>query len=273
MIIACVTIFIGTLYPIFIETLTNERISVGAPYYNSTVIPIILPGLFLMGVAPALSWQTNKLNNGKNFIYLVTIVFFFTVIFSLTTEFNIWGVVGISVGLWVILTSIYYFFKNFFSLSKKKLLDIILINNGILAHFGVGILILGITFSSVYKLEYENSIEVNEELSFGKYELKLNNIINVDKKNFKSLKGDFSLSKNGKFLYNIYPEKRYYYVTKIITTEAGIYHHPLQDFYLVMGEQKNNKITIKFFQNPLVSLIWLGGLIIFLSGTLTLRKK
>ena len=106
-----------------------------------------------------------------------------------------------------------------------------------------------------------------------KYELKLNNIINVDKKNFKSLKGDFSLSKNGKFLYNIYPEKRYYYVTKIITTEAGIYHHPLQDFYLVMGEQKNNKITIKFFQNPLVSLIWLGGLIIFLSGTLTLRKK
>ena len=69
------------------------------------------------------------------------------------------------------------------------------------------------------------------------------------------------------------PEKRYYHVSKIITTEAGIYHHPLQDFYLILGDQKDTKWSIKMYQNPLVNLIWLGVIIMIFSGLLGLIKK
>ena len=69
MLIACLTILLGTIYPIIIEVITNKRISVGAPYFNSTALPILLPGFLLMSVAPALSWQTNKLPKFKD-IYL-----------------------------------------------------------------------------------------------------------------------------------------------------------------------------------------------------------
>ena len=69
------------------------------------------------------------------------------------------------------------------------------------------------------------------------------------------------------------PEKRYYHVSKIITTEAGIYHHPFQDFYLILGDQKNETWSIKIYKNPLVCLIWLGVLIMVCAGILGLNKK
>ena len=66
MIIACVTILLGTIYPIIIEVITNTRISVGGPYFNSTVIPIMLPGFLLMSIAPVLAWQSNRIRKAKN---------------------------------------------------------------------------------------------------------------------------------------------------------------------------------------------------------------
>ena len=69
------------------------------------------------------------------------------------------------------------------------------------------------------------------------------------------------------------PEKRYYHISKTITTEAAIYHSPLQDFYLVLGDKTNEGWVIKFYQNPLVLLIWFGAFIMMLSGLLTMLKK
>ena len=85
--------------------------------------------------------------------------------------------------------------------------------------------------------------------------------------------GNFSLFKNNKFLSNIIPEKRYYNAPKITTTEAGIYHHFLQDFYIVLGDKNNDSWSIKFYQNPLINLIWFGVVIVFFSGMMTLIKR
>jgi len=273
MIIACATVLLGTLYPIIIEVITNKRISVGPPYYNATVLPILLPGLMLMSVAPALSWQTNKLVNARHYVYIFTILSILVIVINYTTNFSVWGFVGILTGLWIICASIYSFTINYKNSINKKILKFFLKNNALIAHIGVGILILGITFSSVYQLEYQKNIKVNEKFIFGKYELNLNSLDVIEKDNFQSLTGNFSLFKGNKLLSKIMPEKRYYYVSKIITTEAGIYHHPLQDFYLILGDQKNDTWSIKIYQNPLVSLIWLGVLIMVCAGILGLSKR
>ena len=132
---------------------------------------------------------------------------------------------------------------------------------------------MGITISSVYKTEYQKNIKINEIIKLGKYELKLDHINLNDENNFQSLTANFSLYKNNKFLSKIVPEKRYYSSPKMITTEAGIYHNLLQDFYIVLGDKNNESWSIKFYQNPLINLIWLGAIIMFLSGIITLVKK
>jgi len=273
MIIACLTILLGTIYPIIVEVLTNKRISVGHPYYNSTVIPILLPGLLLMSVGPALSWQSNKLNHSKFYVYAFIAISIIAFIIMMATNYNTWGFIGIFIGLWVTIGSLYFFFKNLYSLKNKRIIRSFIINSGSIAHFGVGLLIIGITCSTVFKSEYQFNVAIKEKVSFGDYELEFNNLKTSEESNFQSLKADFSLYKKNKLLSKIIPEKRYYLISKIITTEAGIYHHPFQDFYIVLGDQYGEKWSIKVYQNPLVGLIWLGALIMFCSGLVSILKK
>tara|TARA_B100000029_G_C17026178_1_gene760476 strand:- start:9 stop:533 length:525 start_codon:yes stop_codon:yes gene_type:complete len=174
--------------------------------------------------------------------------------------------------MWIILTSSYLMIRKQIKINNISIYNFLKINNSLIAHMGVGILIIGATCSSVFQQEFQKKIQINEKLKLGNYELKLNNIDIIEKENYQTLKGDFELYKEEEKIANIHPEKRYYHVSKIITTEAGIYHSFFQDFYITLGERENNFWIIKYYQNPLVSLIWLGAFIMFLSGLISLRK-
>ena len=273
MMIACFAIFLGTIYPIIIETITNQRISVGAPYYNSTVIPIVLPGLLLMSITPILNWQTNKLKNGPLYLYLFILLSFFVLIFYFYSSFNIFGLLGLLISLYIIFSSIIAVVKELSKAKKINYINFLLYNNSIVAHFGVGIFILGITISSTYQEEYKKNIKLNEIVEVGNYKIVLNKIKIIEEQNYQSLKGSFFLKKNNKIIAKIEPEKRYYYSSKIVTTEAGIFHSFLKDFYIVLGDQKDDLWSIKFYQNPLILFIWLGATIMMMGGFLGIIKK
>ncbi len=272
MIIACSTILLGTLYPIIIEVLLNQRISVGAPYYNSTVLPILLPGFFLMSVAPALSWTTTKLNNGKYYLYFFILNSIGVLIFSFISELSAWGFVGIFLSSWIIISSLFSIFINLFRNIKNLRFNFILRQNAFIAHIGVGIAVLGITCSTVFKSEYKKEMNINESFIFKNYELKFEDLKIIENDNYQSIIGSFALYEHNKFLAKIQPEKRYFNVSKIITTEAGIYHHPFQDFYMILGDNSNEKWSIIIYQNPLVSLIWLGTFIMIVSGFIGIKR-
>jgi len=270
MIIACITILLGTIYPIIIEVLSNKRISVGAPYYNSTVLPILFPGFLLMSIAPALSWQTNKLPKFKIYFFVALSMCFITLIITYFTSFNAWGFVGITLSLIIIGLSILSMYHN---LNNQQIKNFFIYNNALIAHIGVGITIMGITCSSVFQVEYKNSLLINQTIIMGDYKLKLEKINVSEKNNFQELAAIFLLYKNNQLLSTIKPSKRYFNVSKIITTEAGIYHHWFQDFYIVLGNQKGNKWDVKIYQNPLVNFIWLGVILMIFSGIMGIRKK
>ena len=138
---------------------------------------------------------------------------------------------------------------------------------------GVGIMIIGITFSSIFQTQNNFAIQANETIYSGQYSLQLNNLQIVEKNNFQELQGIFWLYKKNKFLTTIKSSKRYYYVSKMITTEAGIYHDWFQDFYLVLGDEKNKKWFITIYHNPFVSFIWIGVIIMILSGMVGILKR
>ena len=271
MMIATITILLGTIYPIFIEILTNKRISVGGPYFNSTVIPILLPGFLLMSIAPILSWQSNKIKKTKLYVFSFLLLSIIILAQSYFTNFNTWGFLGILLGTWIIVASIIAIITSHkLVLSFKYLKNI----NAFIAHIGVGILILGITFSSIFKIENNFFIEEGEEMKLiDNTIIKFEEIKITNESNFQSLRALFLIKKNNKKTANIQAGKNYYFVSKTITTEAGIYHDWLKDIYIVLGNQEDNKWFLKIYINPLVSFIWIGIVIMIFAGIIGVIKK
>ncbi len=270
MIIATLTILLGTIYPIILEVLTNNRVSVGGPYFNSTVIPIMVPGFLLMSVAPVLSWQTNRMKNARTYVLGFIALSSIILLQSYFSSFNTWGVLGLILGLWIILAS----FISIISFYKIKLNYKLVQNiNPHIAHIGVGIAIIGITCSSVFKNEYEFNIQEGAQIKFEDTNISFKNIEITNEVNFQSLRANFLIERNEKVIANIKAGKNYYPVSKMITSEAGIFHEWNRDIYFIVGDQKENNWFIKIYVNPFVSFIWIGVVIMVLSGFIGISKK
>ncbi len=270
MIIATLTILLGTIYPIIIEVLYNKRISVGGPYFNATVIPIMIPGFLLMSIAPILSWQTNKIQNSKKYVLGFIILSVLVLIQSYFLDFNTWGFVGLLLGFWIILASIIAIFSSYKVKFNIKFFQII---NPHIAHIGVGIAIVGITCSSVFQNELDFNLNEGDEFNVNGKKVIFEKIETTNEINFQSLRGNFLFDIEKKQSKKIEAGKNYYPVSKMITSEAGILHQWNRDIYFILGDQKNNEWFVKVLINPFVSFIWLGVVIMIYSGFIAVTKR
>ena len=270
MIIATLTILLGTIYPIIIEVLYNKRISVGGPYFNSTVIPIMIPGFFLMSIAPILSWQTNKINNSKKYVLAFTILSVLVILQSYFLDFNTWGFVGLLLGFWIILASIIAIFSSYKIKINIKFFKII---NPHVAHIGVGIAIIGITCSSVFQNELDFNLNEGDKFNVNGKTVLFEKIETTNEINFQSLRGKFLFDIEKNQSKEIEAGKNYYPVSKMITSEAGILHQWNKDIYFILGDQKNNEWFVKVLINPFVSFIWLGVIIMMYSGLIAVSRR
>ncbi len=270
MIIATLTILLGTIYPIIIEVLYNKRISVGGPYFNSTVIPIMIPGFLLMSVAPILSWQTNKINNSKKYVLAFIVLSVLVLIQSYFLNFNTWGFVGLLLGFWIILASIIAIFSSYKIKINIKFFKII---NPHVAHIGVGIAIIGITCSSVFQNELDFNLNEGDKFIVNGKTVLFEKIETTNEINFQSLRGKFLFDIEKNQSKEIKAGKNYYPVSKMITSEAGILHQWNKDIYFILGDQKNNEWFVKVLINPFVSFIWLGVIIMMYSGLIAVSRR
>ena len=270
MIIATLTILLGTIYPIIIEVLYNKRISVGGPYFNSTVIPIMIPGFLLMSIAPILSWQTNKINNSKKYVLAFIILSVLVLIQSYFLDFNTWGFVGLLLGFWIILASIIAIFSSYKIKINIKFFKII---NPHVAHIGVGIAIIGITCSSVFQNELDFNLNEGDKFNVNGKTVLFEKIETTNEINFQSLRGKFLFDIEKNQSKEIEAGKNYYPVSKMITSEAGILHQWNKDIYFILGDQKNNEWFVKVLINPFVSFIWLGVVIMMYSGLIAVSRR
>ena len=270
MIIATLTILLGTIYPIIIEVLYNKRISVGGPYFNSTVIPIMIPGFLLMSIAPILSWQTNKINNSKKYVLAFIILSVLVILQSYFLDFNTWGFVGLLLGFWIILASIIAIFSSYKIKINIKFFKII---NPHIAHIGVGIAIIGITCSSVFQNELDFNLNEGDKFNVNGKTVLFEKIETTNEINFQSLRGKFLFDIEKNQSKEIEAGKNYYPVSKMITSEAGILHQWNKDIYFILGDQKNNEWFVKVLINPFVSFIWLGVIIMMYSGLVAVSRR
>jgi len=260
MIIVCATVFLGTIYPLLVEAFTNSKISVGEPYYNTTVIPIIVPAILVMGVGPMLSWgKENKLKIFKKVLPNILLTFLMTFfIFIIYKSYSVIGFAGIILSFWII-------FNNLLMLIKKNRKYSI---SMIIAHLGVGLLILGITGSSVWQKEKITKMKINDKTKIAEYNIVFNKINEIRGPNYVALQGVFFVYDNKKnIVTKLKPENRFYPIENNFTTEASIHTNLFRDLYIVLGEgNSNDGWVIRIYYNPLVIWIWIGALVIFLGG-------
>ena len=267
MVVVCSSVFLGTIYPLLVEAFTNNKISVGEPYYNTTVVPIMIPAILIMGIGPILSWgKEDGLKIFKKIFPSILLTLLITIfIFLFYQTYSLIGVVGILLAFWIISNNVIIFLK------KKENLS----NGMVMAHLGIGLLILGITGSSVWQEEKITRMKVGNETNIREYNIILKEINEIKGPNYIALQGNFFVyDKEKNIITKLKPENRFYSITNNFTTEASIHTNLLRDLYIVLGEGNvNDGWVVRIYYNPLVMWIWIGALTIFLGGIVSMNSN
>ncbi len=265
MAVVCATVFLGTVYPLLVEAMTNNKISVGEPYYNSTVVPIMIPAILVMGIGPILEW--GKEDKSKTFkkifpsILLTAIMSVF--IFLIYQSYSVIGIAGIILAFWIISNNLLFLIKK----NKKYSIGMII------AHLGIGLLILGITGSSTWQEEKIIRMKINDKTKIEKYNIVFEKINEIRGSNYVALQGNFLVYDEKKnIITKLKPENRFYPTTNNFTTEVSIHTNLYRDLYIVLGEGNlNDGWVVRIYYNPLVIWIWIGSLIIFIGGIVSMN--
>jgi len=254
-------ILIGTIYPIFIEVLTNEKISVGPPFFNKLIIPFLIPFLIFMSIGPNLSWIKNKKFEKKNKL----IIFF---VLNLILSFIILKIFGETTIKYIILlaASFYMFFITFKDLIKKSYKN----TSQTISHFGFSLLILSIIMNSFLSKEVITNLKVGDQINFMGNTMKFKKIETSLSSNFESLVGYFEI--NNKLLFK--PEIRIYDQPEVITSEADIKTNLFKDRFLVINLVKDkNYFNVRYQEKPLMIWIWLSTILIAIGGCVSFFKR
>jgi len=266
MIVVCSSVFLGTIYPLIIEAFSNNKISVGEPYYNSTVIPIMIPAILVMGVGPLLSWKKIDVKKifRKTLPSIVLTIIVITIFLWIYQSYNPLGIIGIILSCWII-SNIIFTQNNIPKFSKSM----------VMAHLGIGLLILGVTGSSIWQKEKIIRMKVNDETIIHNYNIVFKEIKEVMEKNYIALQGNFWIyNKKKNIVTKLNPENRFYPVTNNSTTEASIHTNLLRDLYIVLGDgNEKDGWVVRIYYNPLVVWIWIGAFVIFLGGLFSINTN
>ena len=276
------TVLLGTIYPLFTEAFLNKKISVGAPFFNKTIVPFVLPMVLGMVVGPFLKWGRDDLLRIFSrlrtlFITMILISTVFCVIAdSAPFVANLFILLGFCLAvasIFQLLEVCYINYKN----GKKQIFRIPLknVSQGI-AHLGLGLFIIGATGTSILKKENIQFQHSGEAVNINDYKIVFEGVEDRTGPNFISSYATFTIFKNNELKFVLNPEKRQYNMNKQVTTEAAIYSTFLGDVYIAIGEQviKDGKEywTTRIWFNSYTIWIWIGIILMFFGGVISILK-
>ena len=257
-------VLIGTVYPIFLDVISSEKISVGPPFYQKLIVPFLIPFLLFMSLGPRLKWIKSKIENKNSLIitFIISVMLTFFIIKNLTTDLLFYTV--------LISAAFFLFFTTLKELFIKKFNNI----SQTVSHFGFSLLILSILFNNILSSEIITNIKIGERYDYNKGEIFFKKIEERKESNFNSIIASFEIKdKNGKTI-ELKPEIRIYNQPVIITSEADIRTTLLEDKFLVMNLVKGNEyFNIRYQIKPFMVWIWISVLLLSFGGLMSLFKK
>ena len=272
---ATFTILLGTMYPLVLDILGLEKISVGVPYYNSVFLPLMIPLVFLAGYIPILFLSKKVKSHGQSkyfFISFIIIVLISLLSHSLFDVYNLSIFIGFFLFAWITLNLIYDFISKLISTGDIRFF---FKNIGMfMAHLGLALFIIGATVVENNKTEKEVIMNLSEKLDVGGYSFEFVDINENMGPNYSSVIGHFRVYINNEFITDMYPEKRLYNSSEMPMTEAGIDPGFKRDLYITLGTMiDQDKWSVRIYHKPLIRFIWIGALMMALGAILSVLMK
>ena len=257
-------VLIGTVYPIFLDVLSSQKISVGPPFYHKLIAPFLIPFLFAMAIGPKLKWIRSEL---KDKIYLISLLIISILIsFFIIKNFN----TNILVNTILISAALYLFFitlRDFFNKKYKNFAQNI-------AHFGFSLLILSILFNNLFSSEIITNLKVGEIYENSKTKIVFESINQKKEKNYKSIIANFNITNSEGINNNLSPELRIYNQPNITTSEADIKTTLMKDKFIVINHVQNQDyFNVRYQVKSFMLWIWLSVIMISLGGLISFFQK
>ena len=263
---ATFTILLGTMYPLFLDILGLEKISVGVPYYNAVFVPLMIPLILLVGYVPILLSRTSIDSQLVQLFIIFVISIFLSFIFSVQ---SILFFVGIFSTVWIIANILFDFYRS--SDNSVKIRRRV---GMYFAHFGLAIFIIGASVSESNKIEKEFTLEIGESKKVGVFDYRFENLKEFKSANYDAVIASIIVSKGDRFITEINPEKRLYHSSDSPMTEAGINGRLDRDLYVSLGNMvSDNKWSMRIYDKPLIRLIWIGTIFMILGAIFSIRFK
>jgi cytochrome c-type biogenesis protein CcmF len=281
--VICAAILLGTLYPLLLESVNGAKISVGPPYFNLVCGLLVLPLLLALPLGPLLGWKRGDLvAAGQRLTWAVGATVVVMLLAAIWSERGPWyAVLGIGLGAWLIAGALSELALRIklgsapLAESQRRLINLPRSALGTtLAHAGAGMLLIGVLATGVWRSEAILVLKPGETTKIAGYDITFEAMKARPGPNYSEQYADFLVRSGGTVVTDLHPAKRTYPVEASSTTEAGIYSSWTGDLYTVIGDtQANGGVAVRLYFNPLVRFIWLGALVMFTGGALSLSDR
>jgi cytochrome c-type biogenesis protein CcmF len=281
--VSLTTVFIGTFYPLLIDLMTNDKISIGPPFYNRTFVPLFIPILIIMVLGPFLKWKRDELSPALKKLFWPLIIAVLTIILAVVFNAGKYLLTAIAQGLaaWIVAGSFWVLIKRIklgssaLSESWKLLTSTPRAYFGLLlGHVGLGLVVGAIATVTTWQQENIVAMKIGEQTSISDIQIKLTGVERVQGPNYVADRGTFELSQSG-LVYKIKTaERRSYQLQNMQTNQTAIHTNLISNIYIAMGEpDQNNAWVVRIYYHPLAPWLWLGGFIMAFGGFISLSDR
>jgi cytochrome c-type biogenesis protein CcmF len=280
---ACATVFIGTLYPLALEVLTGDKISVGAPFFNLTFAPLFVPLMIAVPFGPMLAWKRGDLLGAAQRLLFagVAALFGIALVWAWTTGGSALAPLAIGLAVFVVAGAIsdlverIGLFRNPLSISLRRAFGLPRSAWGtVFAHAGVGIALIGIVCETTWNTEYIGNMKPNAITRLAGYQLTFDGLTDRQGPNYRESVANFTVSVDGNKIALMTPSKREFTARGASTTEAALLTRGASQLYISLGDRKpDGSIVVRIYHKPLVLLIWFGPILMAFGGMLSLSDR
>ncbi len=276
LVVSAALVLIGTLAPLVIELMDGGKISIGPPWFNVAFLVPTIPLIILLGMGMHTAW---RIQDKKSWWAVLRVPAIAALLLGVVLPILFYGrnslllVVGCVAALWIMFSSLVQPLRSW--RREKGAAGITRSALGMsVAHFGMGVFVLGVTIVSAFSVESDRAMRVGDSLDVAGYEFEMQQLRNVEGPNYSAIEALVEIRKDGEFLASVRPQKRQYLGQKSWRTEAGIYASWNKDLFVALGDQLGNGTwSVRIQYKPLIRFIWAGALLMALGGLVAVSDR
>ncbi len=279
LVVASASVLLGTLYPLLIDALGVGKISVGPPYFNSVFVPLILPLLAVLGLGPLTRWKRDRLQRLISALRLPLIVSIVigVGVAAASDQRAVQVFAGMLFALWVATTTI----AGIYSRSRRRSTA----SPGVrrmprsflgmsVAHIGAAVMVVGITVTTAWNTEKDLRLAPGDTESLAGHEFKFYGVRDFPGPNYRAERGLIEVSRGGRIIAQLFPEKRHYLNSQSPMTEAAIDAGFTRDIYVALGDELGDGAwAVRIYHKPFIRWIWIGGMLMGLGGLIAVSDR